>query len=106
MRTSPTTAYFGRRLRELREKEDIAVYWLAKLLQVTPQDINCFEEGNLEPSLQQLATIAEFFYVTTDYLIGRVNRRYIDTTLLTVEEELAINKLLRESPGHRIDPDF
>jgi len=60
--------FFSDRLKSLRkEKTQIAV---AKELQVNQQTYSRWELGDRQPKLQDLASIALHYGVTTDYLLG------------------------------------
>lgn len=61
---------FGIRLKELRLKKDLQQKELAEVLNTKQQNISRWEKGEFEPSFEQLIEIAEFFNVSTDYLLG------------------------------------
>jgi transcriptional regulator with XRE-family HTH domain len=68
------------RIKELRENKTISQTDLAKILNITPQAVSLYEK-NRTPSLDILNKMADYFGVTTDYLIGR-------SEFKTFEEEL------------------
>ena len=60
------------KLRELREatgktQDDIALY-----LNVGRNTVSRYESGEREPDLQTIKKLADYFNVTTDYLLGRI----------------------------------
>jgi transcriptional regulator with XRE-family HTH domain len=59
----------GSRIRILREKQDMTQLQLAEKLYVSRATIGHIELGNRMPSVPLLIEIAEFFDVTTDYLL-------------------------------------
>ena len=61
---------FGKRLRELRREADITQKCLALDLNVSKTTISQWETAVQYPDLEMLATIAKYFDVTTDYLLG------------------------------------
>lgn len=61
---------FGKRLRYLRRDADITQKNLARDLNVSPTTISQWENAGQYPDLEMLATIAQYFDVTTDYLLG------------------------------------
>lgn len=63
------------RLKELREERDITQADLGKALNISPSAIGMYEQGRREPSLDVLRKLAEYFKVSTDYLIGRTEIR-------------------------------
>ncbi|WP_237648705.1 helix-turn-helix domain-containing protein [Sediminibacillus terrae] len=61
----------GKRLRYLREREGLSQLSLAKKLQIPNQNISNYERGFRQPDYETLQKMADFFDVTTDYLLGR-----------------------------------
>lgn len=62
---------FGRNLRVLRESEKLKQSELAEKLDVTQRKVSYWETEKVEPSLEDLWKISEFFDVTIDELIGK-----------------------------------
>ena len=63
------------RLKNLREEKKISQQKLAIELNVSQASISKYEKGLAEPDIPMLCTIAEFFHVSVDYLIGRTSTR-------------------------------
>ncbi len=61
---------FGTRLKELRHEKGLSQWQLGELLGFCNQTVSFWESGQREPDLDTLKTIASFFDVTADYLIG------------------------------------
>lgn len=61
---------FPERLRSLIAKEKISQVALADHLGITRGAVNAYIQGRSEPGLQYLVAIAQYFGVSTDYLIG------------------------------------
>lgn len=61
---------FASRLREVREERNLSRKEVAELLGVTKTQINDLENGKTGTSLQRLVMLAEFYQVSTDYLLG------------------------------------
>ncbi len=61
---------FPERLKELRQESGLTLKELAKHLQVSDIAISRWENGLRIPNIENLANIAIFFKVSTDYLIG------------------------------------
>ena len=59
------------RLRELRNVRKLSQKDFAKALNVAQQTVASWERGRTEPSNTALREIAEYFNVSTDYLLGR-----------------------------------
>lgn len=64
---------FGKRFKELRLEKAIEQKQMAKLLGVSQQTISRWENDIVEPDFNSLIMIADYFDVTTDYLLGRVD---------------------------------
>jgi transcriptional regulator with XRE-family HTH domain len=76
-------ATFGERLRLLREEQKMAQKEIASLLGLTYSAIGKYETDSTKPSSDSINKLADYFHVTTDYLLGRSNIR------LSAEEILA-----------------
>lgn len=59
------------RLEELRKKMGLSQEDLAKKINMTQQRISAYEKGKREPDLETLKVLADFFGVTTDFLLGK-----------------------------------
>ena len=64
-------AQFGEILAELRQDHGLTQKELAKIFFVTPGTISNYEKGRHLPDAERLLKIADYFSVTTDYLLGR-----------------------------------
>lgn len=64
-------AKFGELLAELRQDRGMTQKELAKVLYVSDGTISNYENGVHYPDVEKLMDIADFFGVTTDYLLGR-----------------------------------
>ena len=74
------------RIRKLRLERNLSQVDLAKKLNVTKQSVSNWENDNIQPSIEMLVKLAEAFSVSTDYLLGRDDRRYLEITGLSDEE--------------------
>lgn len=61
---------FGTRLRCLRKERNLVLADIAKLLGVSATQAGDMENGKTGTSLQRLVMLAEFYHVSTDYLLG------------------------------------
>lgn len=64
---------FGERLKTLRNKNDLSQREMGAILGVSPSLVGMFETSNRDPDTDMLIKIADYFKVTTDYLLGRVD---------------------------------
>lgn len=62
---------FASRLKELRKKHGLTQKEIAKLIGISQSSYSNWENGNTEPSLENVVRLAKLFGVTTDYLLGR-----------------------------------
>ena len=62
--------YFPR-LRDLREDNNLTQEAIGRLLGTTQQQYYKYEKGIQEITVHHLITLADFYHVTTDYLLGR-----------------------------------
>lgn len=66
-------ATFSERLRCLRKERDLSQMDLAKQLSISKSSINMYERGEREPCFETLESIADYFNVDMDYLLGKSN---------------------------------
>ena len=61
------------KLKEIRNIRQITQRELAKMLKVSPSTIAMYETGQRAPDPEMLKRIAEYFNVSLDWLMGRIN---------------------------------
>lgn len=66
-------ATFGELLAELRQDKGMTQKQLGKVLSVSTGTISNYENGVHYPDLEKLVALADYFQVSTDYLLGREN---------------------------------
>ena len=66
----------GTRLANLRTEKGLTQKKLASLLNMSGGTISNYENGVHSPDPNTLCRLADFYCVTTDYLLGRTNYRY------------------------------
>lgn len=59
------------RIKQLREEHGKSQTDLAKYLGITPQAVSGYENGRRNPPTDVCQRIADFFFVSTDYVLGR-----------------------------------
>ena len=67
---------FGKRIKELRVEKKLTQSEFAEILSKSPSAIGMYEREKREPDTETLQQIADYFEVTTDYLLGRTNQKY------------------------------
>lgn len=66
----------GDRIKELREDKGITQNELANILQVSRQSLSNYENEIVEPNINTLIKMADFFNCSLDYLTGRTKEKY------------------------------
>lgn len=66
---------FCERIKSLRNERRIYQREVAEYLGVTLRSYQSYESGQSEPNLARLSALADYFGVTTDYLLGRSDAR-------------------------------
>ncbi len=61
----------SRILKELRKENEYSQQDVADFLNISRSTYGKYETGDREPSLEMLCKLADFYKVTTDYLLGR-----------------------------------
>ena len=69
---------------------------LAEKLGVTKQSVSNWENDNIQPPIEMLVKIADFFSVSTDYLLGRDDKKYIDVSQLSSQEREHIQLIIND----------
>ena len=70
-------------IKKLRMAQGLNQVEFAKILSVTKQCVSNWENDNVVPSIDMLCKIADVFGVSTDYLLGRSDKRVIEVSSLT-----------------------
>ena len=66
---------YQNRLRDLREDKDLKQADISKLLTVHQTTYSDYELNKLNIPVSVLHTLADFYGVSVDYLLGRTNRK-------------------------------
>lgn len=80
---------FGEKLKELRKSKKLTQEDIAKKFNVNPATVSAWEVGKAQPSYDILVELANYFDVTTDYLLN-----YTQDELNKMEK---LKKLLKEA---------
>lgn len=73
---------FADTFKELRTKADLFQNDIANKLNVTQQTVAKWEAGKAMPSVEMICTIANYFNISTDYLLGLTEYKNIDDQAL------------------------
>ena len=66
---------FAERLRELRREKKVTQSKMADFLGIKQRSYQNYEGGSRRPDYEGLVALADYFDVTTDYLLGRSDVR-------------------------------
>ncbi len=96
---------FAKRLISLREQKNITQQELADELGITRQSLSLYEKAERTINIELLARIADFFNVSTDYLMGRTDIATLDESIQTACKvtglsEEAIRKIQLETANY------
>lgn len=69
------------KIKELRKAKRVSQVEMANSLGLTKQCVSNWENDNIQPSVEMLVKIADYFGVTTDYLLCRKK----ETDVISVE---------------------
>ena len=70
-----TLEIFGQRLKQLRKEKKLKQREMGDMLGMTLRNYQRFEYGGINVPATKLCTLADYFGVTTDYLLGRSDER-------------------------------
>lgn len=65
----------GNKLKKLREEKGFTLEYVANHLNTTKTSIGRYEKDDREPKSDMLLALAEFYNVSTDYLLGKSDLR-------------------------------
>jgi len=80
------------RLIELREKNNFSQSFVARQIGVIPALISAYEKQERKPSISKLIALADIYYVSTDYILGRAR---IDDVSNTINIEHLTDKQIK-----------
>ena len=90
----------GKKIAELRKNQKLSQYDLADRLEFSRGKLANYEQGEREPDYDTLKKIADFFEVSTDYLLDRTEKKELVSNLtpgLSEKEERDIAKDLEKT---------
>ncbi|WP_144461031.1 helix-turn-helix domain-containing protein [Siminovitchia fortis] len=96
----------GDRLKKLRNERKITQEELGKKVNVIKVSISGYENGNRNPDTETLQKLADFFEVSTDYLLGRTDNNEINNKVTVAGQEITLSpeelKVFEELKKHPI----
>lgn len=91
----------GKRITSLRKQRNLSQYELAERLGFSRGKLANYEQGSRQPDYETLIKIADYFNVSTDYLLGKSNGENefsSDNRLSLTREEMKIFEELKKHP--------
>lgn len=85
---------FGVNIKRLRKEKHFTQEELAKKVGVSKAMISAYETEIRYPSYDVLIRLAAVFGVTTDYLLGLEQKRFVDVSGLSDEDLEAVTKII------------
>lgn len=66
---------FGIKLKKLRTERNLTQLQMAEILETSKSNISKYEAGSVEPSLDTIEKLTNYFCVSSDYLLGLSNEK-------------------------------
>lgn len=85
--TTKDAGLLGLRIKELRKEKGLRQSELATTLHVSQQAVGSWETGRTVPGADTLNVLADYFNVTTDYLLGRYEKKDDDTKTADIKDD-------------------
>ena len=83
-------------IQRLRLSMGLSQVELAGVLNVSKQCVSNWENDNVQPSIEMLVRLSDYFRVTTDHLLGRAEGDMADLSGLSEEQAAHIRLLIRD----------
>ena len=74
-------------IRDLRKLKKMSQSELAKVVGVSQTTVTAWETGKAEPSSSAISSLADYFDVTTDYLLGRPDKKDDNTKTADIDDD-------------------
>lgn len=84
----------GEKLKTLRLEKKLTQKQVADRIGLAVSAVSSYESGSRYPSYEALVKLAHIFHVSTDYLLGMTDKRYIDSSGLDDSEVELISQLV------------
>lgn len=81
-------------IKNLRIAKGLNQVQLANKLGITKQCVSNWENNNIQPSVDMLIKLCSFFSVSSDYLLGLDNRKYIEVSGLSDTQLMHIQNIV------------
>ena len=90
------------KLKDLRIKYGFSQKQVTELIDISPSVASGYETGERTPSTEKLLALSNLFQCSTDYLLGKDNKKtsFIDLDGLTDEQIRAVSNLVQSMRGN------
>lgn len=85
----------GERLRKLRMQRELAQTELSRILNVHPKAIMNWESDIVDPNIDNVCRLADYFQVSVDYLVGRDDDSKIWLGMLETEDKRKLSSMIQ-----------
>ena len=92
-------------LKKWRTARGISQVELARAMSVSKQSISNWENNNIQPSVDLLIQLADFFGVSADEMLGRSDRAVLDVSGLTSAQIQHLSLLVSDLRGETQSPE-
>ncbi len=96
MRINGFMVSLGNRIRLARERAGYTQEKVAEKIGVSRSAVSRWEQGEIEPKVQNLVAVAALLNVSTDYLLGIGDHENAGSLRLSEEAESALHKFIIE----------
>lgn len=84
--------YFIDNLKQLRWENNLTQKELAEKVGISKSSIGFYENGDRIPDINTLSALADFFNVSTDYLLGRTDVKSMDLDTRIISEKTGLSE--------------
>ena len=96
----------GQRLKNLREDKDLSQQEVARALGVSREAVKMWENDERDIKTQGMIALADFYNVSVDYLLGRVECKSMDLDLQTVCSKTGLTQQAYENLRASADKQY
>ena len=79
---------YCKKLRDLREDNDLKQEDVAKILNITKQAYGRYENGARKLSIEDLIKLCDFYNVSADYIIGRTDTPELNKSTTNIKYQI------------------
>ena len=87
---------FPIRLTELRNEKVHTAKDMAKLMNISEALYQSWEDGKADPDFAQLISLAGYFAVSCNYIVGLTEKRVFKQNIFSAEEIVVLSKILNQ----------